>query len=172
MSKQEEARLYKLVREAIKESFTVKGYSVDFEITGHPKGRFIPERFLKSEVLLKHRRDRLPTPDIMGLVRKKVKQDKQELVIVEVKQRPTYQAIFQAKGYDELFYSDFTYLISQQPLYMSSMKVLDFVEERPELLSTRNGKWITIQFLHKTPEGKITLAQLGSEVGKLPPPIL
>ena len=172
MSRQEESRLYELVRGAIEQLFKVQGYSVDFEITGHPKGKLIPEKFLKSATLSKYRRARLPTPDIMGLVWKKTRQDNQELVIVEVKNRPTYRAIFQAKGYAELFYSDFTFLISQQSLYTSSPKVLDFVKEKPELLSTRNENEIIIQFLHKTPEGIITLAQLGSEAGILPTAIL
>lgn len=172
MSRQEESRLYELVRGAIEQLFKVQGYSVDFEITGHPKGKLIPEKFLKSATLSKYRRARLPTPDIMGLVWKNIRQDSQELVIVEVKKRPTYRAIFQAKGYAELFYSDFTFLISQQPLYTSSPKVLDFVKEKPELLRTRNEKEIIIQFLHRTPKGIITLAQLGSEAGILPTAIL
>lgn len=109
MSLREESRLYELVREAIEQLFKVQRYFVDFEITGHPKGKLIPEKFLKSATLLKYRRARLPTPDIMGLVWKKTRQDNQELVIVEVKNRPTYRAIFQAKGYAELFYSDFTF---------------------------------------------------------------
>lgn len=171
MSKQKESWLYEFVRKAIEQSFKVHGYEVDFEITGYPKGKLIPERFLKSDVLLKHRRNRLPTPDIMGLVWKKAKQDKRELVIVEVKQRPNYRAIFQAKGYDELFNSDFTYLISQQSLYDSSIKVLDFIKEKPDLLNTRNEKWIDIQFLHNS-SGEIMLAQLAPETRILPPPIL
>jgi len=168
MSLRGESRLYDLVREAIERLFKVQNYSVDFEVTGHPRGRLIPEKFLKSATLLKYRRARLPTPDIMGLVCKKTRQDGQELVIVEVKNRPTYRAIFQAKGYAELFYSDFTFLISRQSLYTSSPKVLDFVRERPELLRTGDEKEIIIQFLHRTPEGMITLAQLGSEAGILP----
>ena len=166
-----EYRFYPTVRQAIEESFGIHGYSVDFEITGHPKGKPIPERFLKDDVLLKHKRW-LPTPDIMGLVRKRTEKDSEKLVIVEVKLRPTFMDIFQAKGYDELFNSDFTFLVSQFPLYDSSKKVLDFVSVRPGLLDTRNGKWIVLKFLHITPEGIVTLAQLGSDVGLLPDAIL
>jgi hypothetical protein len=172
MSRREESRLYELVRKAIEQLFKVQGYLVDFEVTGHPKGKLIPEKFLKSATLFKYRRARLPTPDIMGLVWRNTRQDSQELVIVEVKKRPTYNAIFQVKGYAQLFYSDFTFLISQEPLYTSSLKVLDFVKERPELIRTSESKEIVIQFLHRTPEGIITLAQLGPEVGILPPAIL
>ena len=176
MSRREESRLYELVREAIEQLFKVQGYFVDFEITGHPKGKLIPEKFLRSATLLKHRQARLPTPDIMGLVGKGTRQDNQKLVIVEVKKRPTYRAIFQAKAYAELFYSDFTFLISEQSLYSSSRKVLDFVKECPELLSTGDAKDITIAFLHRTPggtpDGILTLAQLGSEAGTLPTAIL
>lgn len=171
MSKVTESRFYEVACEAIEELFRVQVYSVDFEITGYPKGKQIPERFLRDDVLLKHKQ-RLPTPDIMGLVRKRIRQEVQKLVIVEFKLRPTFMDIFQAKGYGELFNSDFTFLISQYPLYSSSKKVLDFVTERLGLLSTRNGKSIIIKFLHKTPEGKITLAQLGSDVGILPDVIL
>jgi len=165
---EQEAKLYEVVRKSVEELFTVKGYSVDFEITGHPRGKLIPKRFLMSEVLLRHRRKRLPTPDIMGLVWRKTRQDSPKLVIVEVKKRPNYRGIFQVKGYAELFNSNFTFLISQESLYTSSPKVLDFVIERPELIRTRNGNEIYVQFLHQIAGGKITVAQLGPEAGILP----
>ncbi|HJX69758.1 MAG TPA: hypothetical protein VJ441_01555 [Dehalococcoidia bacterium] len=169
MEKVRESEFYGIVRQAIEDLFSIQRYSVDCEITGHPKGKQIPDRFLRSSVLLKHKRW-LPTPDIMGLVQRKPRQS--ELVIVEFKLKPTFMDIFQAKGYGQLFDSDFTFLISQHPLYESSRKVLDFVKQSPELLSTGNGREVIIEFLHKTPEGKITLAQLGSDVGILPDAIL
>ena len=171
MSKQEESWLYEFVRKAIEQSFKVKGYEVDFEITGHPRGKFIPEKFLSSEMLLKHRRDRLPTPDIMGLVWRSTRQDK-KLVIVEVKKKPNYRDIFQTKGYDELYNSDFTYLISQLFLYMSSPKVLDFIKESPELLRTRKGTDVYIMTLYGNSAGEIHLGQMGTEARILPTAIL
>ena len=172
MSKQEESWLYEFVRKAIEQSFKVQGYEVDFEITGHPRGKFIPERFLSSEMLLKHRRDRLPTPDIMGLVWRSTRQDNKKLVIVEVKKKPNYRDIFQTKGYDELYNSDFTYLISQHFLYMTSPKVLDFIEESPELLRTRKGNDVCIMTLYRNSAGEIHLGQLGPEAGILPTAII
>jgi len=53
----------------------------------------------------------------------------------------------------------------------SSIKVLDIIKEKPDLLNTRNEKWIDIQFLHKM-SGKIVLAQLAPETRILPPPLL
>jgi hypothetical protein len=164
-----EFKFYNIVRQALEDLFTVQAYSVDFEITGHPKGKQIPDRFLRDSILMKHKRW-LPTPDIMGLVQRKSSQSK--LVIAEFKLKPTFMDIFQAKGYDGLFNSDFTFLISQYPLYVSSRKVLDFVKQKPELLNTNNGKEVAIYFLHRTPENKITLAQLGSDMGILTDVIL
>ena len=169
MEKLKECTFYSVACQATGDLFSIQGYSTDFEVTGHPKGKQIPDRFLRDNTLLKHKRW-LPTPDIMGLVQRKPTSC--ELVVVEFKLKPTFMDIFQAKGYDGLFNSDFTFLISQHPLYESSKKVLDFVKQRPELLITRNGKEVVIKFLHKTPEGKITLAQLGSDVGILPDVIL
>lgn len=172
MSGQEESRLYELVRGAIEQLFKVQGYSVDFEITGHPKGKLIPEKFLKSATLSRYRRARLPTPDIMGLVWRSTRQDNKKLVIVEVKKKPNYRDIFQTKGYDELYNSDFTYLISQHFLYMSSPKVLDFIEESPELLRTRKGNDVCIMTLYRNSAGEIHLGQLGPEAGILPTAII
>jgi hypothetical protein len=76
--------------------------------------------------------------------------------------------IFQTKGYDELFNSDYTLLLSAESIsesYKRSKSITDFIKHNICLLKTKAGKSnIYVYFLHETPEGTVTLARLGSEV--------
>ncbi len=96
----------------------------------------------------------------------KGEEDNKKLVIAEVKINPTFWDIFQAKGYDELFNSDITYLVGiAKSMSESYPRIFDFVKERPWLLKTKCGKsQIYIRLLHITREGIPTLAILGSEI--------
>jgi len=164
-----EYQFYERAKTAVESYFTIQGYTVDFEVTGYPPLKKVPERFLKEQVLLKYR-DQLPIPDIMGWVASRWhKKLRNKLVVVEFKKKPKFWDVFQAKGYDELFDADLTLLLSQYPLYESSRKLFDFLSEKPELTRTKDGmSHIVVKFLHITPDGAITLAQLGTDTGKLP----
>jgi len=157
-----EERFYPLVKKALENQFKPYAILTDFEITH--RGR-IPDRFLKDRMLRKQK-GLLPTPDIMGLVWRKGQEDDKKLVIAEVKLNPTFWDIFQAKGYDELFDSDITYLIGvAKSISKSYPRIFDFVKERPWLLKTKCGKsQIFIRLLHITHKGVPTLGILGSEV--------
>lgn len=170
MGKETEDRFYPMVKKALEEHFWNHYYDVDFEITGYPQGKNIPEKFLKDSFLREWvKRVKLPTPDIMGWVWKDFNKKEKKLVIAEFKKSPSFRDIFQVKGYAELYRSDYTLLLSREPLYDSSKQVLDFIKERPGLLKTKWRKSeIIVMFLHKTPEGIITLARLGPDIGILP----
>jgi len=163
-SRLREHEYYSLVKEALEGQFRNSGYCIDFEVTGWPPKRSIPERFLRKNGTLKKHKRVLPTPDVMGLVWKRGNQNK-KLVIAEFKPSPRFRSLFQAKGYDELFNSDYTFLVGAQPISESSRSTVDYVRNNTGLLETKRG-WgkIYIYFLHKTAEGAITLARLGSEI--------
>lgn len=165
----EEHKYYPLVKEALESEFRNHGYCVDFEVTGHPKGKRIPERFLlKNDMLKGYIKRVLPTPDVMGLVWKP-SGDSKKLVVVEFKPSPEFTDIFQTKGYDELFRADYTILLSAKSISESSQRTMDLIGTDPQLLKTKGGKGkIYIMFVHKTAEGELTLGRLGSEVGHLP----
>ena len=156
---------YDLVKEALEGEFKNKGYCVDFEVTGHPKGKRIPERFLlKNATLREHIKEVLPTPDVMGLVWRSPG-DSKKLVVAEFKPSPKFEDIFQTKGYDELFSADYSLLVGAKSISESSQRTMDFIRTNPQLLKTKEGKGkIYIMFVHKTTEGILTLARLGSEV--------
>ncbi|MCK5654568.1 MAG: hypothetical protein KAH98_05465 [Dehalococcoidia bacterium] len=157
---------YPLVKEAIEDHFKNKGYFVDFEVHGRKKPH--PRFLFKNATLSKCDRRTLPTPDIMGLIWTQQKRDK-KLIIAEFKKSPRFADIFQAKGYDELFNSDYTLLLGLVPISESSKSTMAFIRNNPELLKTKRGESeIYVKFLHPTREGAITLAQLASEIGILP----
>lgn len=160
----DEYKYYDLVREALENEFKNKGYCVDFEVTGYPPRKRVPERFLCKNELLRKYVAVLPTPDIMGLVWQQQDQNK-KLVIAEFKQSPRFRHIFQTKGYDELFKSDFAFLVGAEAISESSKSTMAYVRNDRTLLETKCGKsQIYVYFLHKTSEGAITLARLGTEV--------
>jgi len=158
----DESKFYDMTCQAIQELFELHSYSTDFEVIGGRGKCRVPVRFLKTKALQKYA-SQLPTPDIMGLVKKGTRES--NLVLVEFKSEPRYRDIFQTKGYNELYRSDFTFLISREPMFKSSKKTLDFVRHDHKLLRVRYGRRLYIMFLHKTSEGKITLAQSAVEVG-------
>ena len=164
-----EREYYPLVSETLENAFRNHGYCVDFEVTGHPKGKRIPERFLlKNDTLKGYIKKVLPTPDVMGLVWRPPG-DSKKLVVAEFKPSPGFTDIFQTKGYDELFYADYTILLSAESISESSRRTMDFIKIDPQLLKTKGCKGkIYIMFVHKTTEGELTLARLGSEVSHLP----
>lgn len=164
-----EEEYYPLVLEVVRDGFRLSGHSTDFDLTGHPKGKSIPERFLKEPSLKKY--SKLPTPDIMGWVWRGSEENK-KLVIVEFKLSPKFEDIFQTKGYGELFNSDWTFLLSYKPFYESSGKVLDYAITNPELLKIHHcdsrKTCINVRILHATPEGKITTGRLGTDLDSFP----
>ena len=161
-SRPREHKYYPLVKKALEDEFKNHGYCIDFEVTGWPLRRNIPERFLQKNGMLKKYKRVLPTPDVMGLVWRGNQNKK--LVVVEFKVSPRFQSLFQAKGYDELFNSDYTFLVGAQSISESSKSTVAYIRNNTELLETKRGSAkIYICFLHKTAEGAITLAQLGNE---------
>jgi len=165
MGKQEEEKYYPKVRKALENHFQNKGFSGDFKVIGRKKSlvrQFLPE----NSKLLRDVRP-LPTPDIMGFIWKQPQQ-KRKLVIAEFKLSPTFMDIFQTKGYDELFNSDCTFLLSLKSVSESSkvsIRTIDFIRQNPDLLRTKLGKSrIYIKFLHETREGTITLAVRADEL--------
>lgn len=170
-NKVNEYAYHSLVKEALERQFTNKGYSVDFEVTGHKGRPKVPERFLvKNYKLLEWvskfppRVREVPTPDVMGFVWKGAEHNR-SLVVAEFKVEPKFEDVFKTKGYDELFNSDFAFLVSAKPISQSSTSTMLFIQNNTQLLKTKAGKSsIRIRFLHRTPEGAITLAVLGSEL--------
>jgi len=159
----QEHKYYPLVKEALEGQFKIHGYCVDFEVTGWPPRRNIPERFLQKNKILERYIRALPTPDVMGLVWQGNQNKK--LVVVEFKVTPGFRSLFQAKGYDELFNSDYTFLVSTEPLSERSKSTVAFIRNNTELLETKRGlAKIYVCILHRTPEGAITLAQVASEI--------
>ena len=164
-----EYEYYPLVKEALEGEFKSKGYYTDFEITGHPRKKNLPSRFLFKNNPLQDYIRVLPTPDVMGLVW--IQQYDIKLVIAEFKCSPRFRDIFQTKGYDELFDSDHTFLVSAESVSKSSQSTIAFIRNNPQLLKTKSGiSEIYIYFLHKTTEGIITLAQRADEIDVLPSP--
>lgn len=163
MRKAIEPEYYPKLKKALENHFTNLGYLVDFEVIGRkktPLRRF----FAKNSKLLKDIRA-LPAPDIIGSIWKKPQQNR-KLVIAEFKQSPKFMDIFQTKGYDELYNSDYTLLLSAKSISESSRSTIDFIKHNICLLKTKTGKSnIYIYFLHETREGTLTLARLGTETG-------
>jgi hypothetical protein len=92
-----------------------------------------------------------------------------KLVVVVFKKKPRLRDVFQAKGYDELFDTDTTLLVSQYPLYDSSRATFEFLSQDAKLSRTKNGSsWVVFKLLTRTPQGKPCLAQLGTDIGVLP----
>ncbi len=158
-----------MTKKAVESHYVNLGCSVDFEITGFPPLKGVPEKYLKQEFLQRYKRV-LPTPDIIGWVTPGWSSTKErKLVVVEFKMEPVFRDVFQAKGYDELFDADSTLLVSQYPLYDNSRKTFEFLSQNPKLTRTKNGSsWVVFKFLTKTPQGKPLLAQLGTDIGVLP----
>ena len=108
-----EEQYYSLVKEALEDHFRNKGCFVDFEVNGRKKPH--PRFLFKNATLSKCDRRTLPTPDIMGLIWTQRKKEK-KLVIAEFKPSPRFRDVFQTKGYDELFDSDYTLLLGADPI--------------------------------------------------------
>jgi hypothetical protein len=170
-----EYEFYNIVKETLEHALKEEGWHTDFEVTGHPINKKIPERFLRSDVLKNHQRSgygRLPTPDVMGLVWSIRRAENKKLVIVEFKKSPKFWDIFQAKGYHELFRSDFTLLLGQEPIRDSDHKVIGFLQENRDLLRTNDGKYIAVEFLNKSFDGIISSVRSGADIGILPDDIV
>ncbi len=165
MGNQEEEKYYPKVKGALENYLTNIGFSCDFEVIGRKKSlvrRFLP----KNSKLLRDVRA-LPPPDIMGFIWSRPQQ-KHKLVIAEFKLSPKFMDIFQAKGYDELFDSDLTFLLSVKSISESSkisVGTIDFIRNNPDLLRTKLGRSVIyIKFLNETCDGDITLAVRGDEI--------
>lgn len=161
MGNQEEEKYYPKVKMALEEHLMNNGFSVDFEVIGRKKSlvrRFLPRN---SELVRDVRA--LPTPDIMGVIWRH-HQQKRKLVIAEFKMSPTFMDIFQTKGYDELFNSDLTYLLSRDPISESSKHTRDFIRNNLDLLRTKRGtSEIYIRFLN-VHDDIISLVFRGDEI--------
>lgn len=156
-----EQDFYKKAKETLEKHFKNYGFCVDFEMTGL-KRSIDKKFFLKNNFLLRYR-GRTPIPDIMGLIWRKHAKNK-KLIIAEFKEKPKFRDIFQAKGYDELFDSDVTYLLSAESISESSKSAMAFINNNPALLKTKQGKSeIYVKFIHETKDGNLHLAMLGSE---------
>ena len=167
-NKEYEYKYYEKAKKALEDHLINKGFHTDFEITGHPKGKAIPEKFLfKNTGLLNG--GKLPTPDIMGLIWTS-QENKRKLVVAEFKINPVFADIFQTKGYDELFDSDCTYLLSKCSISESSRNTMNFIRNNIQLLKTKMGKSeIFIMVLNAFPKGSPpTLGRLGTETNYLP----
>ena len=111
-----ETRYYELVKEVLEDVFGNRGFNHRFEVIGNKKP---PLDFLFVNPVLKKYRNRLPQPDVMGVIWRK-NQDLRKLVVVEFKENPTFRDIFQTKGYHELFKARISWLISDKPFSESS----------------------------------------------------
>ena len=162
MVKVREDKYYPKVKQALEEYFKNQDYSVNFEVIGREKR--LLRQFFDNNPNLKRIKDirALPAPDIIGFVWKS--QQNRKLVITEFKPRPTFMDIFQTKGYDELYNSDYTLLLSAESISESSSSTIDFIKHDVCLLKTKAGRSnIYIYFLQETREGTVTLVRLGPE---------
>jgi len=170
MHKMDEPKYYPKVKKAVEDTFKEYFRHVDFEITANKGGsKLIRTKFLKETTL--GQSGRLPKPDIMGWVWEKSDGRDRKLVVLEFKYAPTFDSIYQAKMYDELYKADYTALVTAKGYSETGdgAKVLKWVHKNRCLLKTKNGgSFIVIKVLNEGNNGVLTLAQLGNEFRDFP----
>ncbi len=170
-----EYEYYYIVKEFLEKALTEKGFGCYIDVTGYHFNKKIPERFLRSDTLIKHQQSRygrLPTPDVMGLVWNIRKEKDEKLIVIEFKKNPKFRDIFQTKGYHELFHSDFALLLGLVPIRDSDNKVIHFIDDNQDILKTIDCKYIAVEFLNQSFDGIISFVRSGADIGVLPDDIM
>lgn len=165
--KEFESRFYEPTKKAIEHYIehyvrTEKpNYDYNLEITADSIPDWIRKHLddVSARATLKEKRK----PDIIGVLYPKDKPQNpimncfSELIVVEVKPTNiTFEDIYQAKMYDELYNAKETYLVSPDPVPADILWVL---RNRPHIVSTKAGYGrVKIRSLYKRQDGVYSLA--------------